>query len=162
MRPSILLATALLLAVGCAPRLEPVGVDFQNLRLDGFERGELDLLIANPNRVAVDIEAMRYSLALGRDTVALGERQAPLRVPAGDTVTATFGFEFRFELDGIFNRLGALLDDTLQFELDGRYSVPGLFGPRRRPFRYRHELPLRAEVEKLLGPLRSLFGGEGR
>lgn len=148
-----------LLAAGCA-RVAPVEVEFRNLRLDRFERAELELAIYNPNRAAVDVEALRYSLRLGSDTVALGERAEPLRVPARDTVRAEFPFAVRFDFELAFNRLDALLNDTLRFAVDGRYSMPGLFGPKRRPFRHRQDVPLRAELDKLLRPLRSLFGGE--
>ena len=153
-------ALVLLLAAACAPRVEPVEVEFRNLDLESFERGELQLAIANPNRVQVEVEALRYSLLLGPDTVALGARAEPVLVPAGDTALAVFPFEIRFNFDLVLNRLADFLDDTLRLEVDGRYSVQGLLGPKRQPFRYRHRVPVRPEVDKLLGPFRRLFGGD--
>ncbi|MFO7674734.1 MAG: LEA type 2 family protein [bacterium] len=180
-------ALLVLLAAACAPRVEPVTVEFESLRLEGFERGVVELKVTNPNRVAVDLEGLparcaqaglparcaqaglparcaqaglRYSAALGRDTVARGERAEPVRVPARDTARAEFPLELRLELDGIFSRLDALLDDTLRLAVDGRYTVRGLFGPARRPFRYRHDIPLRPEVDRLVGRFKAIFGGE--
>lgn len=151
-------ALIFLLAASCAPRIEPVAVEFRNLDLESFERGELELAVFNPNRVAVDVESLSYSLLLGADTVALGARAEPVRVPAGDTVLASFPFDIRFGLDNILNRLSGFLDDTLRLDINGRYSVRGAFGPKRRPFRYRHLVPVRPEVDKLLRPFKRLFG----
>jgi len=153
-----LLSLVILLAAACAPRIEPVAVEFRNLDLESFERGELELAVFNPNRVAVDVEALNYRLLLGTDTVALGARVEPVRVPAGDSVLASFPFDIRFSFDLILNRLTDYLDDTLRLDINGRYLVQGAFGPKRRPFRYRHQVPIRPEVEKLLRPFKRLFG----
>jgi LEA14-like dessication related protein len=157
---SRLLVIAALLAAGCGPRIEPVAVEFAGLAVESFERAELELAVHNPNRLAVDVEGLRYSLTLSRDTVALGARAEPVRVPARDSIRAKFPLELRFELDGIFGRLGEYLDDTLRLAIDGRYSVKGAWGPTRRPFSYRRAIPVRPEVDRLLGPLRSLLGGD--
>jgi LEA14-like dessication related protein len=150
----------LLLAASCAPRIEPVTVEFAGLEVEEMERGVVKLAVHNPNRFAVDIENLGYVVLLERDTLARGRRADILRIPAEDSTTAAFPFDLKLDVGDVLSSVLSGETDTVRLELAGRYSVPGFLGPKKQPFRYRHELALSELFEEFTRPFKKLFGGE--
>jgi len=135
-------------------------VDFRSLSLEEMKQAEVRLLVANPNRFAMDVRNLRYSLLLTGDTVASGRRDDPVHVRAQDSLLASFPFEVRMKLGDMVSRVPDIAGDTVRLELTGEHSLPGLFRTTWRRFEYHRAIPLRPEIDKLLSPLRRLFGGD--
>jgi len=157
------LMTAVFLFVGCSscvPRFEEPTVDFRSLNLEEMKQAEVRLLIANPNRFAIDVRNLHYFLLLTGDTVAVGSRAVPVHVNAQDSLLASFLFEVRMKLGDMVGRVPDIADDTVRLVLRGEHSLPGLLGTTWRRFDYERTIPLRPEIDKLLAPLRRLFGGD--
>jgi len=147
-----------LLCAGCAPKLEPVEVDYRRITIEHMTEAMVELWIDNPNSFAVDLEALDYRILLTRDTFASGKRPEPVSIRARDTTLASFPFSIRMDLSQVISHVPELAGDTVYLELEGRYSFPGPLGRLKRPFRYRRMIPLGRELEELAEPLRDLFG----
>lgn len=154
-------AVLVALAASCAPRVEPVEVEFAGLEVEEMKRAAVELKLYNPNRFGVDIENLGYFVLLEADTVARGRRDGPLHVAPRDTTTASFPFAFDLDPGDVISGVLAGEADTVRLELAGRYSVPGFLGPKKQRFSYRHELSIAGLFEEWTRPLRKLFGGDG-
>ena len=154
----VLLSLVLVLACTCAPKLEPVSVEFAGLSVERMETAVVKLRIINPNPFSVAIEDLRYHLLLADDTVAIGARRVPVNIQASDTTEAEFPMTFRVTVGEMLSQLPGLMSDTVWVRIDGRYSLPTAFGPKRRPFHYRDVIPLRKPLEEFIQPFKDLFG----
>jgi len=154
------LCCALILAAGCAPKLEPVEVEFSRFEMEEMKRATVELKIFNPNGFEVDIENLGYVVLLARDTLAAGEKPDPVHIEAKDTTVASFPFTVKLELGDLLGDLDGLLSDTLRLQLNGRYSLRGFLGPKKRPFRYEQVFALRDLLDDIISPFERLFGGD--
>lgn len=147
----------LLLAVSCRPRLRPVEVDYTRITVEEMERAVVELKIVNPNPFSVDIENLHYALLLAGDTLARGARRMPVHVESRDTTLADFPFSLEMTVSDLIKRLPGLLEDTVRLVITGRYSLPGVFGPKHRPFRYQKTIPLADELKDVIAPFEDLL-----
>jgi LEA14-like dessication related protein len=147
----------LLLAVSCRPRLRPVEVDYTRITIEEMERAVVELRIVNPNQFSVDIENLHYALLLAHDTLARGARRMPVHIGSQDTALADFPFTLEMTVSDLIKRLPDLLEDTVKLHITGRYSLPSIFGPKHRPFRYQKAIPLADEFKDIIAPFEDLL-----
>lgn len=132
---SVLLAVLLLALQGCAwmrgDLIKPE-VAISGLRLGPsqglYQSVYVDLMITNPNKVALQLDAITYRVRLqGRDLVN-GISREPLDVPAGGTASYTVPASVN-----VMNSMGLIKDVLLKprgeirYELDATLEPTGFF-----------------------------------
>lgn len=147
-KPTALLALVVALALGaCAGPLAPVqppsvsvaGVGFGNPGL--FEQQlRLDLRVSNPNRFGLDVEGVRFALALAGDEFAQGFTSAGFELPAlGEAVVPV---TIAVPTNRLIDRVMALgTGRTLDYRLSGEVLLAHRFAPPI-PFTREGELAL--------------------
>lgn len=132
-------ATALLIAIVCLGACSLLRNQFSNpeVALVGLHLGQgdglyqtvmVDLLVTNPNRVALKLNAIQYRIRLdGRDLVS-GVNREPFEVPAGGsakyTVPATISLLSGF---GFIKDMLMKPRDKVSYELNATLEPSGLF-----------------------------------
>lgn len=123
MRRLILIAILSLLAACSSLSLREPEVHLVNLRIGPTEglsqQLDVELLIINPNKVALELDAMRYQLRVEGHSLVSGHSVVPLSVPAGGEVRYTVPARVNL-LAGIdlLRVLMAQPQQSLEYQLD--------------------------------------------
>lgn len=126
------------------------------VRLSGARTGEgdstqVEFVVTNPNRMAVELLTVDYVFAVGVETLASGRRTVPLGIAADDSTRAEFPMSVRFARALML--LPAIARESIECRVRGDYSVKTLFGAQRGRFNETMRFSAREQLKQLLGDL---------
>ena len=132
----VVIVAAAFLSASCStiesPKLKLKDVEFESLSTDGMEF-DVKIEVVNPNSFEAHAGALEYEAFVNGISVARGQREEEVTVPAGGAVMVRIPLTLTWE--GSTKALREVLDggDDLEWGVEGRVTL------RKGPYRKRFE-----------------------
>jgi LEA14-like dessication related protein len=147
-------AAALLLGLAlssCGPGAKPPELELKGVSFNTDTDLTVALRLRNPNRFALNIAGVDYTLYVGNNACGFGSRTEPLALKPGAAVDAEF--PLKIDYANLARSLPLLFRDTVRFSVAGDYRLWTPVGQQRLSFADTVRTSVRGEVESLLNRL---------
>lgn len=129
------------------PELNVVSVKAANISLTDISI-DIEVNVKNPNQIEINLDSLAYKLSLSGETVAEGNFDNEIIIPASDQKKIIIPVKFRF--NSIQSILTGMMEKSFknEYEFSGNAIMGGVLKGVRIPFLQKGELNLGKNLKK--------------